>query len=93
MLGPANNTAANGSAIAARMPHTLRMEAKAWVLNLNHLMIHWRLWKASTWYYETGIPAGLALLGALLLFDRVRIPAKLRSVTPHAWLAIPYPVI
>ena len=72
--------AAVAACIVLSLPHAERAVSKGWALSLNQQFIAWRLWKASTWYYETGIPAGLALLATLLLFDRVKISTKSRGV-------------
>ena len=62
------------------IPHSYRIAAKAWVFQFNLNLAAWKLWKVSTWYYEAGIPAALGLLLLLLLFDRIQIPMKSRSV-------------
>lgn len=64
----------------AAIPHGDRVAAKAWAFHFNLQLIAWRFYKISTWYYESGVPAGLALLTLLLLFDRVKISMKSRAV-------------
>jgi peptidoglycan/LPS O-acetylase OafA/YrhL len=68
-----------GVAVMA-IPHDYRAAARAWAFHFNLELVDWKFYKVSTWYYEAGVPAGLGLLMMLLLFDRVKIPMKSRSV-------------
>lgn len=62
------------------LPHDKRYALSVTGKHFASQMQAWHMQQASSWYWEAGIPSGIAILCALLLLNRVPIPPKSRLI-------------